>query len=215
VELSEGAGEVMSDTKNANTRMILRALKLRLADVADRVAYFNKAGRLGAVESAACSVLSQMQSTCQINNFKVDAEEAEDGKIRCLVRLKPTRAAQFVTMTVSLEAMANGFFYAKLTDKTWHVCTEKDIYDPNYDPVVVEFGETERDWTVHTKETVLRNGVIFDDIRTWGYNHVLRSPCATCNMKSGHERIDNKVYSGIHCQSCWDEIVFESRKRSW
>lgn len=205
----------MNTADRVNVRRILQALKLRLSGVADRVASFNKAGRLGAVESAAHSVLSQIQSTNQINNFKVDAEEAEDGKIHCVVRLKPVKTAQFVTMTVALEMMANGFFYAKLIERIWHVCTEKDIYDPDYDPVFVEFGKTEQDWTIHAKEAALRKGVLLDDIRTWDHNYILLSPCCTCNAKSGESREDNGLAAGIHCQSCWDEIVFKSRQRSW
>ena len=31
----------------------------------------------------------------------------------------------------------------------------------------------------------------------------------------GKERYDNGLYSGIHCDSCWEQMVSECRKRSW
>lgn len=210
---------MMSDPERANIRLILQALKLRLSGVAEQRLFHNASvsqySRLQAVKLAAESVLNQIQSTCQINSYNVNAKAGEDGKIECDIHVKPTRAAQLVTMTVSLEMMANGFFYVKRIDNKWHLCTERDIYDPGYDPVIVRFGEVEEEWAIYAKEADIVQDVPLDDIRVWSVNRPLKSPCVTCMVKSGESRMDKDLHAGIHCDSCWKEIVFEARRKSW
>jgi len=210
---------MMSNPNSATARKVLRSLQLQLERVANERLFHNasvdKNSRLQAAKLAASSILTKLQRGAHINNFNVQAREGEDGKIQCNVQVQPTQVAQFVTVVVSLEMMANGFFYVKRIDGEWHLCTERDIYDPSYEPVVVQFGEVEEEWTIHTKEAVIKQGVPLDDIRVWASNRQLKHLCVTCKVKSGIVRTDMGLRAGIHCQSCWDEIVFESRQRSW
>jgi len=41
------------------------------------------------------------------------------------------------------------------------------------------------------------------------------SMCRTCGKKKGEKRIDNGLPAGVHCDSCWAELVRDCRKRSW
>lgn len=39
--------------------------------------------------------------------------------------------------------------------------------------------------------------------------------CITCGVKPGQNRIDNGLPAGVHCEECWDKMIFECRQRSW
>jgi hypothetical protein len=41
-----------------------------------------------------------------------------------------------------------------------------------------------------------------------------KTTCSSCG-NSGIPRIDNGVPAGTHCDTCWQKLVSDARKRSW
>ncbi len=39
--------------------------------------------------------------------------------------------------------------------------------------------------------------------------------CQTCGLAPGRPRTDNGVAAGLHCDTCWQELVNDARKKSW
>ena len=35
-----------------------------------------------------------------------------------------------------------------------------------------------------------------------------------CN-NPGKKRYDNGLYAGIHCDACWDKLIYTARQKSW
>lgn len=41
--------------------------------------------------------------------------------------------------------------------------------------------------------------------------HIKKCSCG----KPGRDRFDNGLKCGVHCQDCWEEMIYRCRSRSW
>ena len=39
--------------------------------------------------------------------------------------------------------------------------------------------------------------------------------CSTCHKKPGKPRVDRDISAGIHCDECWNDMIYKCRQRSW
>jgi len=57
--------------------------------------------------------------------------------------------------------------------------------------------------------------VVLDQLEQDEKQNEEQTLCSSCGRKPGVPRIDNGVAAGSHCDTCWQELVSEARKRSW
>jgi hypothetical protein len=119
-------------------------------------------------------ILHPMQLNNAIVNYDTTVDGTDDGKLNCAIMLQPTRTAEMIYINLVLDSYLNSIFYIKMIDGIWNICTLRDIYEPNYEPIAAIIGDTEYNWEVCTIESLLDRGVPLDEIKVYRENIGLR-----------------------------------------
>lgn len=121
------------------------------------------------VKATAYSILINMHANSLISCYNVDVENGDDNKINCTIKFKPAKSIHYAIINVAVNKTLDGYFYIKQAGGKWIICTERDIYDPNYVPMVAKIKESIDDWEIFTQEAVMRDAAL-DDIMVWVEN---------------------------------------------
>jgi hypothetical protein len=109
-----------------------------------------------------------------VDNYKCDVGEDENGCIQCDIILQPVRSAQNLKLHFVINKQLRGLFYVKPIRKRWCLCTEKDVYQPDYEPMVASIGDDPHEWELFTEGQLLDKGIDLDEIMTYFENFVLQ-----------------------------------------
>jgi len=114
-----------------------------------------------------------------VDNYKCDVGEDENGRIQCDILLQPVRYLQNLKLSFVINRQLRGLFYVKPigtsgTGKRWCLCTEKDVYRPDYEPMAASIGDDPHEWELFTEKQLLDKGVDLDEIMTYFENFILQ-----------------------------------------
>jgi hypothetical protein len=82
--------------------------------------------------------------------FRVNVGQCNDNYISAQILVKPMKAVEYIILNVTMiaEIKARETALVRNRNKIWETCTKADIYDPEYVPAFVHFGDITKDWVI-------------------------------------------------------------------
>jgi len=138
------------------------------------------------IKLAANTLMNRVVAQGSAHGYAINVHDKQpDDSCAMTLTIQPTQTAERIFVTIEVGNLLNRCFYvmkefvAKTNDGhtidggDWIICTAKDIYDPDYIPMVVKIGETIGDWEVFTVEEAMAKGMDIDDINVFFKNQRL------------------------------------------